>query len=269
MGDTDTIDGTVATTPPEATPKHTQAGLYAILDKNTVVALKPADGSLLWQYPLSMAPGDVIQTFLANKDSVAIETQRGLLTVLNARDGKLRWQSHHPDSQIWLINSLIFDASQFTLTAFKTSDGKEVWSSPMSYIWDIKMIGSNLLVQRNVFDGSPGLYDLNVTNGTRRWHFSQIQTLTADSTNAYIAFKDNLFALNLNSGAERWHQVGVGARQFWTPAVANGIVFAPLNGYQGDKTNPALLYALNANDGTVIWHTQPSPSYGTTTPAVA
>ncbi len=297
---TTTPGGGVATATPgggaataTSQPQSPQGLVYAVSNKNTVVALDAATGSTRWQQPFTLASGAELDIAAIADQTVYVKTlvsypSRGqdILTALHASDGTQVWQTHvNLDHGLTISGGLVItlNSTGYVLSALDAQTGKSLWSfqpgTNLTYAWG--EVGSNTLYTEGFDSQNNGvLYAVNISNGTERWHLqgsggvssyfswlavtddslyvdSPVSSQPASATQAHPTAV--LSALNASDGTERWHIQTNQADESWLSAtVLNGIVYASATDVITQNPNSSgILYALQASDGKELWRKQP------------
>jgi outer membrane protein assembly factor BamB len=234
--------------------------LYVGTDFAGVYALNADTGALLWNYATD---GPVATPAVAN----GIVYVPGLtLYALDANTGALIWQVEN-DGQIspTVVNNVVYAGSNGgDLVALNAQTGAFIWRySTGSFINSAAAVANGVayVVARN------GDVDaLNANTGNLIWarHFGVSATpkptiystaggLSVANGMVYINVADfksqyYVYALDANTGVTIWKSpsIGTGALPPFTPAVANGMVYAVANHNA---------YAFNAITGASIWQT--------------
>nr|MBA2681914.1 PQQ-like beta-propeller repeat protein [Ktedonobacteraceae bacterium] len=96
-----------------------------------VYALRTADGSLLWDYPLSST---VPTWFTVEKSTVYVSTQNGVISALNAANGRMLWQYRGNPSSVsepfvYLVDGILYTCSQSEehFVALQADNGTQLW----------------------------------------------------------------------------------------------------------------------------------------------
>ena len=234
--------------PPTGYPTLTVADGILYMESNSsnsLYALRPSDGSLLWKYPAS-------RLWAVEHGMVYVEGGNDSFYALRASDGTVRWQynmSKDVSSVVTVVDGLVYFTSSNNLTLYtlRASDGRRLWqqkfdvdhypatvlaANGITYVGDEyssitayrESDGSQLW--RYETGGTPGGYPLSVTLGNGRVYASSDQTT----------------ALRASDGAVLWHFSGRGL-----VVEGNGLVYVSAeNLYQLD--------ALRPSDGAVLWH---------------
>jgi len=163
-------------------------------------------------------------------------TDDGILRALKASTGQLRWQGKTGElagGKPVVENGIVYAGSQNTVYAFKASDGTLLWSAP----------GYNPGTGPLVADGKV---------------FVDYYTTESDGSVTI-----SVAALKGTDGSQLWSKQVV---THSTPApptpgtsgqlVANGVFYAAV------FTGQFLLYAFNANNGKLLWHSSGTSAQG-------
>jgi outer membrane protein assembly factor BamB len=190
--------------------------LYAGSYGNRVYALNAASGALRWQYNTGgrvyvdpvVAAGTVF--FGAGDDATT-------LYAVNAQDGKLLW--HNPmrvESSLAVANGVLYVGSRNLLYALNPQTGSILWSRPVPTPFNPLIVNGVIYAS----SASDGVYALNASDGTLRWHNALNPTSTGETvtpvlmnSELYVATVNvgpgpqnaTLHALNASNGIEDWN----------------------------------------------------------------
>jgi outer membrane protein assembly factor BamB len=168
--------------------------------------------------------------------SVYDTADSGILRALKADTGQLRWQGQTGQlagGQPVVEHGIVYAGSSHTVYAFKASDGTLLWSAQ----------GYNPHTGPLVADGKVFVdYYMNEPDG---------------SVTIYVA------ALKGTDGSQLWSKQVVTHSTLAPPTpgtfgqlVANGVFYTAV------LTDRFLLYAFNANNGTLLWHSSSTSAQG-------
>jgi outer membrane protein assembly factor BamB len=179
------------------------------------------------------------------------------------------WSAGFPlESSPVVANGVVYaSTSNGRLDAFDASTGTARWS----YAKDSPNGGSPAVANGVVYDLSEAtLYAIDATTGTKLWSTPGLGVpstswLVVANGVVYAASEQGSLAVNATTGAPLWKNDSVGADA--APAVANGVVYTT----SGSQTvfGPALLSALDATTGKLLWTAPTSYQCNTSSPAVA
>lgn len=201
----------------------------------TLKALQASNGTLLWSHdlnPLSaVVSNDVLYVYAANQNT-AVGSNKAVktLSAFRTKDGSLIWSKQVIDkgaNPIVVENGMILLNNGSHFCAYQSSTGSQLWCSQN----DLTPLAANLAYSAT----STTLYA------------SYLIQSPANSKNTFIQVE----ALNTSNGVLRWskHLDGVNPSAL---IVMGGVVYT----LAGNS-----IYALNASDGSTLWHNQSSSSF--------
>ena len=203
-----------------ATPVATREAVYVGSHAGVFLALRPADGKVLWQREL----GPVSSTPLLAGSRIYVGSDDGALVALDAHDGQVRWRHAGKGAVLQppvLAGELVLFASDADrVIALERETGKWRWQYERE---------------------TPEEF-------TMRGHAG----VTVVDDRVFAGFSDgHLVALTLAGGEVSWVRSLAGeAKQFMdvdsTPVVDRGVLYA--------ASTSSGLYALDPSDGTERWH---------------
>lgn len=132
--------------------------------------------------------------------------------------------------------------------AFQSASGALLWRHATGF----DNTSAPAVVDGVVYVGSGSIYALNAQDGSERWHYPTPDVVTSSTVivNGVLyagSYGDRVYALNAATGVLRW-QYNTGGRVYVDPVVAAGTVFF------GSGDEGATLYAVDAQDGKLLWH---------------
>ncbi len=139
--------------------------------------------------------------------------------------------------------------------AFQSASGTLLWQHNTGF----DNTSAPAVVDGVVYVGSGSIYALNAQDGSERWHYPTPDVVTSSPVIVkdmlYAgSYGDRVYALNAATGVLRW-QYNTGGRVYVDPVVAFGTVFF------GAGNDGPTLYAVNVQDGKLLWHnTMPIPA---------
>lgn len=229
-----------------------QGTIYACSLDGSTYAFQGASGALLWRHATGF---DNTSAPAVARGVVYVGS--GSIYALNAQDGSERWHYPTPDvvtSSPVITNDVLYAGSYGDrVYALNTASGMLRWQ----YNTGGRVYVDPVVAAGTVFFGSgnagPTLYAVNAQDGKLLWHNPMpVQAVPSSLAVAngvlYIGSRNFLYALNPHNGAILWRRPM--ATPF-TPLIAGGVIYLA-SGSTG-------VYALNASDGTLRWHTQLYP----------
>jgi outer membrane protein assembly factor BamB len=132
--------------------------------------------------------------------------------------------------------------------AFQASSGILLWKQNTGFA----NTSAPVVVDNTVYVGSGTIYALNATDGSVLWNYptSDVGTSSPVIVNGVLyagSNSDRVYALNAATGVLLWQYTTDGMVSV-DPIVANGTVFF------GSGDDGAALYAINAQNGKLLWH---------------
>ena len=207
-----------------------------------VYALRANDGALLWRYTTEgyvYIYGPISASGVIYAGSLA-----GSLTALRASDGKLLWRytARGPVAGSLEVNGIVYvlvtniDQSPDYLYALRASDGKLLWGTPSSAYPPVVVNGVVYITSQ------AGLSALRASDGNVLWRYALADTGFAGPT----ILDGVVYTVAFNYSP---------APPPSTPTAGYRLVTAPINWKIPFKQGgPSSLYALQASNGTVLWH---------------
>ena len=233
------------------------------------VDVPPPSGPPAWQYrgkallefPPAVARGNVVLT-----------TNRGRILVFDARNGGVKWQKKHSESN-YIASSpailpderrVIVSGMDGRLVAYELSNGRVAWeystgSSPIE--------SSPLVVGDTVYVGAWNgrLYAVATGTGRPRWSFQASDDIKGSAAQAgdLIVFGDysgNAYGVRATDGTPVW-KTKAGRRFYGGPGVADEIAVI------GDVGGAVV--ALQASTGKQLWRHGTGGAFVYASPAIA
>ncbi len=218
-------------------------------------AFNASDGSLRWVRETNCAVASIPFADYA----VPIFVKGVLYTgsyALNAGDGKILWRSRFDVPFGSVDNGSIYAYSENSVYALNVVDGSLRWKYDLNAPIGDLPTAANGMVYFGDIDGdsdpyTPGkldTYALSASNGALRWRYATgvIASSSAVVINGVVyigSFESALYALDAATGKLRW-RYHTGTSVEATPEIVNGVIYITSDG----------AYALNANDGSMLWH---------------
>ena len=212
-------------------PQASTTRLYFVSGVH-LYALNASNGSLLWCQLISNAEsrmsqesallGSFFPTRPAPPDGLvglAVQNDRVFVTTLNS-----------------------------SIYAFDASTGKQLWQQNTGFANGIPTVSGDTL-----YVPSATISALSTKDGSLRWSYPTHDVVTSQpvlsSDILYTgSFDDAIYALNINNGKPLWiyHTDG---RVYVAPIVQSGVVYA------GAGNDGPRLFAIDAQSGKLLWHT--------------
>ena len=226
--------------------------IYACALNSYTYAFQSASGALLWRH----ATGFDNTSAPAVVDGV-VYVGSGSIYALNAQNGLERWHYPTPDvvtSSPVIVKDVLYAGSHGDrVYALNAATGVLRWqynTGGRVYVDPIVAFGT---VFFGAGDDGPTLYAVNAQDGKLLWHNAMPipavpSSLAAANGMLFVGSRNFLYALHPRTGAILWRRPM--ATPF-TPLIVNGVIYLA-SGSGG-------MYALNASDGTLRWHTPLNP----------
>ena len=241
----------------------------------TVEALRPANGSMVWQQQISHQSSTGLNwTMVEASGTVYVvrwNTSDGSVYALSAINGHILWQKQ--TAPIFGVapgqnNGLLYVATSNSsnshpvsaISALRTNDGSQVWNVPVK-----ELLTGSLVVTANALytatiplsnpSASTTVLALQLSNGNTLWQRSIAGStpypngLEASNQVAYVVTtahaNGTVYALNATNGAQLWRYTNNSSGIVLSPHNANGAVY--VEAFSGSSC------ALRSNDGKQLW----------------
>jgi len=232
---------------PSAAPLAVYVGLDA--KDGTVYALRPSDGSILWQHRIDQGGQKFAHEPTIDHGVVYLTSLNGSIYALRASDGSLLWHravEGIPYQPVGADGTIIYlGASDGAIYALRTSDGSQLWHHPTSTPNALVLA----VVNGQVYAFSGGLYALRASDGSVIWHDETLQF----SSRSFVVTNGKVYVPENVAGHPSVVVLRASDGQHLQPlpvqgelAFADGILY--ISGQE--------LYALRPRDDSVLWHTQ-------------
>jgi outer membrane protein assembly factor BamB len=194
---------------------------------------------------------------------VAYQTQ---VYAVDLNNGNLHWrfpsdpennQAFYADPTLSQDGQLIVGGYDFVLYSLDAETGTEKWKFDEA---ENRYIASSLVEAENIFApaADENLYSLDL-NGQLQWTFpsegeSWAKPISDENCEClYLSSMDHtVYAIDPNNGTQKWRSDALGGSVVGTPAYSeDGVLYV---GTFGGK-----LFALNAEDGSVLWEFTTTP----------
>jgi outer membrane protein assembly factor BamB len=239
--------------PPTGYPTMTLVNGILYMESSSslsLYALRPTDGSLLWQYPAA--------SLLAVENGLVYVTDKNdVFSALQANNGAVRWKydmGNDVSSIVAVVDGLVYFTSSNTLTLYtlRASDGTRLWQHTI----DVDHFPSTILAANGIAYVAAEyerITALRESDGSQLWQDDASSAppstpLSMSLGNGLVyASADQTTALRASDGAVLWHFAGRGPS-----VVGHDVVYV-------SASNQSQLVALRASDGSQLWH-WPLPS---------
>jgi outer membrane protein assembly factor BamB len=257
---------------------------------STLVAVRLADGQILWRSPVSLRE----YTIATDGETVLVATGDAGLDALDAATGKFRWHMDGPllaplfvGQGIVAITRTDPEGQQAHLEIYRESDGRLIWG--FTYVprfganasgfyasdddvvfayalqsgadrWQRELPGDILIVtdQAVIVGDAHSLTSLDAATGRTLWTARTAldgdvasMVIAHTADTLYGAYGNQVIALRLADGHQLWRQAFDG----YTPVQVmqqQGVVFAMFVGRPGSGS-PARIIALDGRHGALYW----------------
>ena len=230
-------------------------GVLYLSSGDSLYALKPADGSVIWSNP--KLTGDASEPPVVAGKLLYISDGIGDLYALNTSDGSRVWAN---------TNSPLLTGRQFTIVggvlyaltadggivAYNAATGAQIWAGGSVGKPTLEMLGPTV-ANGTIYVGGPhGLFSaLSATDGSTLWTYQAGDEIDARPLVAgglvYFGSNDQtLYALDATTGALVW-------RYNADAQVSNAPVIVGATAYIGIGLN---IYAFDAAGGKLLWKAQ-------------
>ncbi len=252
-----------------------------------VSALRVSDGALLWHFMTKgSADGQPLVVNGVVYVSTALDWGTGSIYALRASNGALLWRytsSGHLVFEPTVVGGVAYVASQDgTVSALRASDGSLLWQDKLH-----DPTGGTLTVVDSVVyavSSHEMVYALRSSDGTLLWQYKlaghAIASPAIVNGVAYVSLEEGtVYAIQASNGSLLWRFTPPGGA-FEPPLVSNGVVYVGTSEPNPDivsaahagyalqisgrsvsggvnrpaKSGIASVYALQASDGSVLWH---------------
>jgi outer membrane protein assembly factor BamB len=267
-------------------PANNVTYIYARNDQkqpsiNSLIAVNASNGKLVWRYRGGMAGIPLLQ------DNVLYVPTAAGIDAFQADDRSLLWHRHMGSS----INGLsvenhvlyVTSSQSRSLYALRINDGTLLWHlTPDEFVvqadrnivytssssgsnailnarsardgtllWQHEVLNNDLQLDHNVVYAplDTSIVALRASNGSTLWNRNGIGNILAKDGNLIVTSSldgNSVIALRSSDGMPIWHYDVQNVRQ---SQISNGVLYLK-------TTNKDNLFALNASNGTLLWHVQ-------------
>ena len=246
--------------------------VYVAPGATSVYALDPVTGATRWSYQTKSIQGN---TPTVHYGSLYIGGEGSAFYALLTTGGSLKWKT--PLKGITIAQAtasngvFVFTATNYAkqneqdyLYALSLKDGHIIWYYHLPGTPDLTAspldVGSTLYAEANGF-----MFAFNATTGAVIWKQAGYITQPSIYNHTLYALSDKdestICALNPSDGSQLWCQSIPGADFYYSPLIANGILYV-------GSLNSGIFYAISTTNGAVLWQFQDSNSGFYNRPAV-
>jgi len=227
--------------------------VYVDTQAGVIHALRASDGKLLWHFTLGNPTNGTslrLETLLSTADGVTvIHSYDQIIYFLRSRDGSQLWH-YSVDSNTpapTTVNGIVY-INHRSLQARRLSDGKLLWQYAAGDV-------QSYAIQHNIIYlniGNLTVLTLNAQNGSQVWQFQThqpIDTLNAQNGMVFITMLDGTATvLKDQTGSILWQfKLPTGSDIFWLSGAKDEVL------YVGVNESVTTIYALQTNNGHVLW----------------
>jgi outer membrane protein assembly factor BamB len=259
-----------------ASPSSEDTGMIYIASPEGISALQANSGSILWHLATQGA-GDnqpVIVDGVVYATSSVINGSSGTLDALRASDGKLLWQYQAETSlSVLLVSNGVayINSGHITLAALRASDGHRLWQRAIdaTFIQPPQLVDGVLYTAGTKVTEPPAALNTNPLQGITALGSLLWNTFQASPAKPAIPHKlgqSAFYAIRASDGIVLWSTPMGSGSSTWASwfAVERGVVYGASITSTNSESNAGDIYALQASNGTLIWHdelTQAQPYY--------
>jgi outer membrane protein assembly factor BamB len=249
--------------------------IYAVFGDVGAVAIRPSDGSVLWQGRQKW----YVPSNVAVRDGLAF-TAEAIVVARDARTGKLRWQ-FTPDANASLSHLTVDRSAVYfgtgegshTLYALRAADGRLIWRTRLGPEWEhkawvggVSVVGSVLYAgvthfrAHNGYLSSAWTFAIDKRSGTVLWSHQSGSGADARTTLAGPTIAGDRLVICDYGGNAAYALDRFTGRELWRTEFDNGFV-GPVESpiVDGDLvyvgSGDEHLYALDLATGRVVWRT--------------
>ena len=227
--------------------------VYVDTGTGVLHALRASDGKLLWHFTIGNPTNGAssrLETLLSTADGVTvIHTYDQIVYFLRSQDGSQLW--HYPvdsNTPAPTIENGIAYINDHSLQARRLNDGKLLWQYATGDV-------QSSIIQHNIIYlniGNLTVLTLNAQNGSRVWQYQAhqpINTLNAQNGMVFITMVDGTATiLKDQTGSLLWQfKLPTGSDIFWLSGAKDEVL------YVGVNESVTTIYALQTNNGHILW----------------
>lgn len=239
-------------------PAPTSAGavVFALSDDSgndgTVYAVRPGDGTLIWQSSL----GHKLTGALAvSKDTLFTGSFDGTIYALRKSNGSLLWQKSIRGA---VLPSMLTDGTTVyfgaanNIYALRASDGTQLWRHPTPICDNCAADAVVAVADGTLYAFANGLYALRASDGNVLWHNPSYRyngKFAAAGGKVYVAAENEgrVYVLRASDGS-RLHTFTVQKAEPIEMVAEDDRLYLDSAGHD--------LYAVRTSDYTILWHKQ-------------
>ncbi len=210
------------------------------------------------------------ETLFATNNLLYAGSDNGQVYAFNTNTGHVYWQFSigSAPTPIGIFHDILYVTAHDTLYALNSQNGTPLWNYQVARDISAQMAGNIIVLNTSAEGNIAYLYGVNAITGKLIWQSSfpgitpgllsaSSNTVTYIQTQGDIEHPtQTLFALNTNNGHLDW-KFNLASND----ALAHGI--AEANGVFYLATISGAIYALQGNNGALLWHvTTSTPSFG-------
>ena len=238
--------------------------IFFIFFLMSCTSLYAAEGSVLWSFDTKgvIASHPIEGNAVLGSDGTIFITSENKIFAINP-DGTKKWEYSSEDwvySSIAIgINGKLFLGMNNKLCAFNAATGDKVWETVIGGEYDHVMTTPAIGNDGTVYTGSNNgsFYAINNETGEIIWEFNAKASIDfvspvigSDGTVYFGTFEKKIFAL-YDNGTKKWefNLSDISPNPTYSPFAmgSDGTIYTGIN---------SDLYAINPNNGSIIWHKQ-------------
>ena len=221
-----------------------------------IVTALNGDGSVRWQYHVTGTVDTSNEKALLVQDGIAYITTNNIIAGPPAPG--------NPTNTIAVTPTPGVENPKFVsiVSALRTKDGTVLWQyQPEELVQSVEVTHGTAYI--GVASGVISAF--RTIDGTLLWHQSANPNITSlieangllsISTRQYQTGNGSVYALHATDGSLAW-QAGIDQQIFGGMSLVDGTIYVGGATYGSNSVIPSItLYALQASDGHVLWHTQ-------------
>jgi outer membrane protein assembly factor BamB len=237
-----------------------------VASQDGISALEGNNGTRLWHYDTK---GNTSSTLPQEVNGIvyfssSIDNGPGMLYALRVSDGTPIWHyttTGYIDTPTVTNDMVFIDSNGGKLAALRVSDGQQIWKQTYDgyFIQSPQLVNGVLYITSTKIVEPPAAHSANPLQaatdvGTLLWN-----TLQSALDVPTIPSKEGIssvYAVRASDGATLWHYALNGGANSWANwlSVENGVVYASDAIPTNDSSGAGDIYALQSNNGSVLWH---------------